>query len=255
MIADSVSAAIAAAPHSQELLALIARQGLLRSYVRQCILSSLLQQEQLSEDERRQAFSSFSQKYKLANQRALEQFCASNFLDSETLAFKIELPIRLSRHVKRFFESNAEARFLNRKQHLDRVVYSLIRTRDPGLARELYLQIVDGEAAFSDLAIQHGEGSERQSHGIVGPVPIAQAHPQLVERLVTASLGEVQEPFKIEKWWLIVRVESLIPASFDESMALQMSNELFDEWVEGQVESCLEQLRPHLSIQFATDYQ
>jgi parvulin-like peptidyl-prolyl isomerase len=80
----------------------------------------------------------------------------------------------------------------------------------------------------------------------VGPVPLTQAHPQLVERLRTASVAEVQEPFKIGEWWLLFRLESLTPATFDEPMALQMSQELFDQWLEHAVEACLEQLRPRL---------
>jgi hypothetical protein len=41
-------------------------------------------------------------------------------------------------------------------------------------------------------------------------------------------------------------LESLTPATFDEPMALQMSQELFDQWLEHAVEACLEQLRPRL---------
>lgn len=80
----------------------------------------------------------------------------------------------------------------------------------------------------------------------MGPVPLTQAHPLLVERLRAAPPGQVQEPFRIDRWWLVFRLESLTPATFDEAMAQQMSQELFEQWLEAAVETRLQQLRPRL---------
>jgi parvulin-like peptidyl-prolyl isomerase len=53
----------------------------------------------------------------------------------------------------------------------------------------------------------------------------------------------VQEPFRIEQWWLVFRLESLTAASFDESMTRQMSQELFEQWLESEVESLMDRVR------------
>jgi mannose/cellobiose epimerase-like protein (N-acyl-D-glucosamine 2-epimerase family) len=50
------------------------------------------------------------------------------------------------------------------------------------------------------------------------------------------------EPFRIEKWWLVVRLESYSPATLDDATALQMARELFDEAVEEMVERRVSQL-------------
>ncbi len=68
------------------------------------------------------------------------------------------------------FAAKAEARFLERKNELDQVVYSLLRLENSFLARELYLQIESGESNFADLAKRYAEGPERNTNGIVGPV-------------------------------------------------------------------------------------
>jgi parvulin-like peptidyl-prolyl isomerase len=235
---------IAALP--TESLASMAHHGLLRPYLRQCLLAEALATEELSDDERRQALMAFAQERRLASGEALERFRIANLFTPEALALQMELPTRLRRHCERLYRPKAEARFLDRKQQLDRVVYSLLRLKDEGLARELYFQVQDGEATFADLAAQYAEGPERATRGIVGPVPLTQAHPQLVERLRTAAIGLVQEPFRIEQWWLLFRLESLTPATFDEPMALQMSQELFEQWLEQAVEARLEQLRSQL---------
>ena len=75
------------------------------------------------------------------------------------------------------FAAKAEARFLERKNELDQVVYSLLRLENSFLARELYLQIESGESNFADLAKRYAEGPERNTNGIVGPVSLTQAHP------------------------------------------------------------------------------
>jgi parvulin-like peptidyl-prolyl isomerase len=209
-------------------------------------MADALAAETLSDDERRQALIAFAQQRRLTDGEALERFRIANLLTPEALALQVELPTRIRRHCERFYMPKAEARFLERKQHLDQVVYSLMRLHDKGLARELYFQIQDGEANFADLAAQHSQGPERATRGIVGPVPLTQAHPQLVERLRTAPIAQVQEPLQIEQYWLLFRLESLTPASFDESMALRMSKELFEHWLEQAVETRLEQLRPQL---------
>lgn len=224
----------------------LARYGLLLPYLRQSLMEEALGVEALDDEERRQALLAFAQERRLANAEALERFRTANLFTPDALAWQVELPLRLQRHCERLYRPKAEARFLDRKQQLDRVVYSLLRLKDEGLARELYFQLQDGEATFADLAAQYAEGPERATRGIVGPVPLTQAHPQLVERLRTAPLAQVQEPFQIEGWWLLFRLESLTPAIFDEAMALQMSRELFELWLEQAVEARLERLRPEL---------
>jgi parvulin-like peptidyl-prolyl isomerase len=224
-------------------LALLARHGLLRPLLRQIYLDDTLAQVELSEEERQQALAAFAQQRQITSAETLEQFRQDQLLTEEALTALIERPVRLQRHCERSYRPKAEARFLQRKTELDRVVYSLIRLVDEGLARELYLQLDEGEVSFADLAAAHSEGPERSTRGVVGPVPLTQAHPLLVERLRTAPAGVVQEPFRIERWWLVFRLESLTPATFDEAMAAQMSEELFEDWLEAEVDVQLNALR------------
>jgi len=149
--------------------------------------------------------------------------------------------------IQRRFGAKAEARFLERKNQLDRVVYSLLRVDDRDLARELYFRLQAGEADFAQLAAQYAQGPERQTRGVVGPVPLTQAHPQLAERLRTSQVGQLLEPFSIEPWWLVVRLESYVPASLDASTHHQMASELFEQWLDQEVSSRVIQLEPILT--------
>lgn len=140
------------------------------------------------------------------------------------------------------FAAKAEARFLERKNELDQVVYSLLRLENRYLARELYLQIESGESNFADLAKRYAEGPERNTNGIVGPVPLTQAHPTLVEKLRVSQPGVLLEPFRISDWWLVVRLERYSPATFTDEISDRMCREMFDEWISEQTATTLSRL-------------
>ena len=125
----------------------------------------------------------------------------------------------------------------------DQVVYSLLRLESSFLARELYLQIESEESNFADLAKRYAEGPERNTNGIVGPVSLTQAHPELVEKLRVTQPGVLLEPFKISDWWLVVRLERYSPATFTDEVSDRMCREMFDAWVSEQADSCLKQLQ------------
>lgn len=140
------------------------------------------------------------------------------------------------------FAAKAWSRFLERKSDMDQVIYSLLRLESSFLARELYLQIESGESNFADLAKRYAEGPERNTNGIVGPVPLTQAHPSLVEKLRVAQPGVLLEPFRISDWWLVVRLECYSPATFTDEVSDQMCREMFDAWLDEESATTLSQL-------------
>ena len=150
--------------------------------------------------------------------------------------------VRQQTFLREQFLPKAEARFLDRKNELDQVVYSLLRLENRFLAQELYLQIESGESNFADLAKRYAEGPERNTNGIVGPVSLTQAHPVLVEKLRVTQPGVLLEPFRISDWWLVVRLERYSPATFDDEISLKMCQELFAEWQKEQSLYCRKQL-------------
>ena len=243
---DSDSMVEARLPLPPDALALLAAHGLLRPLLRQILLAEAVADQPLSNEQRQQALVGFAQQRGLDSQEALHRYCQAQLLSPEALSHQVEMPLRLQLHCYERYRPQAEARFLDRKQQLDQVVYSLLRLQSEGLARELFLQLQDGESSFSDLAVRYSEGPERNTGGIVGPVSLSQAHPLLVQRLRTAVAGVPLEPFQIEQWWVVVRLESHKPSSFDEQIALQMSQELFDQWLDARLDQWVQQLQPML---------
>ena len=114
--------------------------------------------------------------------------------------------------------SGLETIFLRRKAEFDRVSYSMLRLRDAELAAELYQQIKEGEALFSDLASSFSEGPEKHSGGLLGPVPLSQPDPALAKLLQVSKPGQLWPPKRHEGCFVIVRLEKLLPASLDAAL-------------------------------------
>ncbi|WP_094555942.1 peptidylprolyl isomerase [Synechococcus sp. 1G10] len=211
------------------------RHGLLQEFVKRQVVADAVKGIPLAHGMAEQLLGRYRESNGLSSEEAFSTHLVERGLDRTALQWQLELPVRLDHYTREHFADRAEQRFLGRKTELDQIVYSLIRVKDPFLARELYLQIAESEASFSDLATRHSQGQESQSQGLIGPVPLGVPHPSLAERLRTATVGEVLEPIQVAEWWLLIRLESMIPASFDPAMQARMTRELFEEWVQTEV--------------------
>ncbi|QPN71463.1 peptidylprolyl isomerase [Synechococcus sp. CBW1108] len=216
---------------SEAALAELRRHNLLQLLVQRQLVAAAVADASPEPEALEQAKQQFLRNQKLTEPEALRAYLLNNCLSEADLTWQIELPLRIRAHCNEHYRHKAEAHFLARKNQLDRVVYSLLRVKDGYLARELYLRLDAGEANFADLAAEFSEGPEKQTKGILGPVPLTQAHPALAERLRTSPAGQLMQPFQIESWWLVARLESYTPATFDDNIATQMAAELFEQWV------------------------
>lgn len=220
---------------TSETRALLSRHNLLKAWVRAEITATAVQTIAVPEEEGAELWNRYLEEHNIKDDDALGKHLQQIGLSAEDLHWQLELPQRIRKYSQEHFQHKAEARFLARKEELDRVVYSLLRVNDGFLARELYLRIAGSEANFSDLAAEYSQGPEAKTKGIVGPVPMRQAHPALSERLRTSQPGQLLEPFNIEQWWLVARLERYEAARFDAVTAEQMTTELFQEWVQEEM--------------------
>ena len=218
-----------------EALALLRRHNLLLALIKAEVVAEAVGAVALSEEQCDQLWNGYLNEHNIENDEQLANHLQARGLDDEALHWQLELPAKVQQHSREQFQHKAEARFLAKKENLDRVVYSLLRVRDGFLARELYLRIAGREANFADLAAEHSQGPESKTKGIVGPVPLNQAHPVLSERLRTSQPGQLLEPFRIDDWWLVARLERYEAARFDASTAQAMAQELFQEWIQEKI--------------------
>ena len=222
--------------------ALLDRFNLLKPLVEQMVTSQAIAHVVVSEEQLEQARLGLLQQRGFDGMEQWAELLEQLGSGEEQVLERLLHNIRRRSWMRERFAAKAEARFLERKNELDQVVYSLLRLENSFLARELYLQIESGESNFADLAKRYSEGPERNTNGIVGPVSLTQAHPTLVEKLRVAQPGVLLEPFRISDWWLVVRLERYAPATFTDEVSDQMCQEMFDIWVDQETAASLSQL-------------
>lgn len=129
------------------------------------------------------------------------------------------------------FRDEISSYFLRKKSDLDTVSYSLIRVKNIGLANELFLRIKDEKESFYKIATEFSEGIEKETGGKIGPIPLGQSHPLIYEKLKKSSIKKLWAPFKIDEWWIILKLEQINSKVLDESLKLDLSLELGEKYL------------------------
>ena len=231
---DELRASISAALAANPINARITMSGYEGSelLVGRMLVSEVTRPVNLTDEQRQAAINDYLRQNNITSPDSLDSLIETSGLTEDAFYDQLLRPTRLARLAQEEFGTKAEARFLSEKGRLDRVVYSLLRLESRSQALEFYLRIANQEANFSDLAGRYSQGSERNTNGIVGPSPLNQSHPVLSEKLRAAKPGQLLEPFRIDRWWIVTRLERFSPATFDEEMSDQMSMELLQEWLQ-----------------------
>ena len=221
---------------------LLKNNDLLLPLIKKIVLNEALNQIVITGEERSELKNIFLKQKQLKNDDELKIWMDKNNIGEDKLLNQIQKPIQIARFCEKEFKHRTHSHFLQRKADLDQAVYSLIRVKDPFLAKEIYHRISDKEASFEDLVKEFSEGIEKDTRGVIGPIAINQSHPLVSKILRSAKPGEIFSPVFIDPWWILIRVESLIEPALDERMEETMSNELLELWLNEESEQIAKKL-------------
>lgn len=142
---------------------------------------------------------------------------------------------RISKWKQSEFNPLVEDYFDQHKGQMGKVVYSLLRAKEAGVARELWFRIHEGEATFAELAPEHSSGVEKFTSGIIGPVAAGSIHPVLAEHFRGANEGGLLRPFQVGDWHLVARLEKRLPAVLNDQLRQGIIEELAKKRMEAHV--------------------
>ena len=197
----------------------LARWGLLERVRRERLIDQLLMDRPLPSPEHLLPLrQDLEQRLNLLDQDGRARWLQAQGLQDDDLNRMAARPWQWLMWCRDRWGSELQTIFLQRKAEFDQVSYSLLRLLDQELAMELYLQIKEGEASFSDVATQFSCGPEKRTGGLQGPVPLSQPHPALAKLLQVSQPGQIWPPKPLEGWWVVVRLEKLQPAVLDACM-------------------------------------
>lgn len=228
---------------TEDILPRLAKYQMLPQLLRETLIDQTTAEIEATDEECQQALAVFCQQNRISNEDELQAYQRLHGLSPKQFEELVVRGLKVEKYQQLTWGNKLESYFLKRKQDLDRVIYSLIRTKDAALAQELYFRIQEGEQSFADLARQYSEGSEAQTGGLIGPVEIVTPHPILTEVLRRSQPGELSAPTRAGDWIVIVRLEKYIPAQLDEAMRKRLLAELFTHWLQTEVQHQMLQLQ------------
>ena len=147
-----------------------------------------------------------------------QDWCADRDWTAQDLELHLWRPEALRRFAEQRFGPGVEDAFLKQANTSDQVVYSLMRLDDSGLARELWIRLEEKEISFPEAAAQFGQGPEARHLGVIGPQALRDIFPEsLRNQLRRLQPGEINPPMRLGDWFVLLRLEKLIPAVFDQA--------------------------------------
>lgn len=220
---------------TDKVITLLANYQMLPQFLREVIVDQAIASITCTSEEKASACQQFYEKHQLTSESERQEWLELYEMTLEQLEALALRELRIDKFKRANWGNRVESYFLSRKSLLDKVIYSLIRTKDIGVAKELYFRIQEGEQSFGELARQYSQGSEAQTGGLLGPIELGKISSNLAQMLYVSQPAQLWPPTCLGEWIVIVRLEELIPAVLDEAMRQQLLNELFESWVQGQL--------------------
>lgn len=220
---------------TNEIFPLVQQYGMLPQLVREIITEDAIADITLSTEENTKAYQQFYQNNQLTSDADLEAWLTTRNLSREHLDYLVTRNPKLELFKQNTWDNKLESYFIQRKSKLDKVIYSLIRLNDIGIAQELYFRIQEGEQSFDAIAREYSQGQEANTGGLLGPVELSVPHPALANLLASNPPGKLLPPARVGEWIVIVRLEKFLPAQLDEPMKQRLLNELWENWLQTQL--------------------
>jgi parvulin-like peptidyl-prolyl isomerase len=216
----------------QDLGDMLVTYQLLPTFVRELAIDRGIAHIVCDEAETTQAIKDFYERLQLKTREQLQEWLATQGISRAQLDKIAIRQHKIEKFKQQTWGAKVESYFLTRKGQLDKIIYSLIRMKDIGIAQEIYFRLLEGEQTFEDLARRYSEGAEAQTGGLIGPVEISTPHPVIGQLLTTNAPGHICPPIKLDQWYVIVRPDKYIPCQLDDAMRQKLMTEMFQMWVQ-----------------------
>ena len=191
----------------------------------------------LSEEEKQTALRAYFRHVGINSEKELSRWMESEFLDKDQLQKRSERFYIWLKTCEQRFRNQALSLFLKRKAKLDRAVYSLHWVNEEALAHELFIRLKEQECSFEQLFCSlPDDRDEGLPSGKHGPVALEVLPEALANILRVSTPGQVWPPREAEGGWVILQLEELQPAVFNQDLRRQFALELGDRWLRESME-------------------
>ncbi|MEB3232106.1 MAG: peptidylprolyl isomerase [Leptolyngbyaceae bacterium] len=222
---------------ADEVLPLMAGYQMLPKFLQELIIDEAIADIECTPEEQNDACNQFYAQNQITEDDARQKWLKLYGMTQSQLEALAARSLRINKYKQATWGPKVESYFLERKGSLDKVIYSLIRTKDVGIAQEIYFRINDGEQTFAELAREYSQGPEADTDGLIGPVELSVPHQSLAAILARSQPGELSPPTRVGEWMVIVRLERFIPCQMDDAMRQRLLEEQFKMWLQEKMQA------------------
>jgi hypothetical protein len=220
---------------SSEIIPLLSRHQLIPQLLREMITDRAIADISCTSAETAIACEEIYQRHHLTTEIERQEWRSRygfSLSDVEQIALR---PLKVAKFKQITWDSRLKSYFSKRRDKLDTVIFSMLRCDNHGIANELHFRIQDDKTNFAEIARQYSQGSEAEVGGLLGPIELGKLAPELAMLLHNSLIGVVQLPVRLGEWFVIVRLEKLIPAQLDEAMRSRLLQENFESWLQTEM--------------------
>ena len=224
-------------------LELLRKQTFLKPLIKTMIRDKLIEKINLDEGLNTKLSEEFFKSRNIQKSENQEAFMKNNLIDNEDLKRLSTIKYKSNQISLNLFGNKSEEVFNKKKEDLDQYRYSIIQVKDPDLAQELYLKLESNENGFSELEAEHSIILDKNKKGFHDAVPLMRIHPLIRKILKASEIGIINEPVNLGEFWVIIRLDEIIQAEFNEKMKETLSKELFEIFLERLTQEIIDEIK------------
>ena len=224
-------------------LELLRKQTFLKPLIKTMIRDKLIEKINLDEGLNTKLSEEFFKSRNIQKSENQEAFMKNNLIDNEDLKRLSTIKYKSNQISLNLFGNKSEEVFNKKKEDLDQYRYSIIQVKDPDLAQELYLKLESKENGFSELEAEHSIILDKNKKGFNDAVPLMRIHPLIRKILKSSEIGIINEPVNLGEFWVIIRLDEIIQAEFNEKMKETLSKELFEIFLERLTQEIIDEIK------------
>jgi parvulin-like peptidyl-prolyl isomerase len=221
---------------SSELIPLLTNYQMLSRLVAESIIDEAIEPIKCTPKEIETASQQFALAHHLTTNEERLAWLHKHQLNLEQFIAIATRNLRIEKFKQAAFGDFVRHYFFKNDRRFDRVIYSIIWVKDVDLAQEIYFRISENEQSFAELARQYSQGAEAQFGGLVGPVEFKTLPPALKTAFSVDRAEGTAFPVRMGEWMAVLRLEKYLDAQLDEPTQQRILNELFQNWLQQQLQ-------------------
>jgi len=222
----------------EDILNILRRHYQIPMLVRELILEQEMASVALETGLEEKLLNDFCKQRQLESPEAFQGFLRANHLDEALMKKMVSRPARVMRYREERWGPRANSLYLKHKDRYDMVTYRRLQCGSADLIQEVFFRIKDREESWESLALQFNPGDPK-ANARIGPVPVSQLEPSLLEALRQSGVGKVIRPIALADQTVVAELETFQASQFDEELREQVLREEFETWLQ---EACTKML-------------